>query len=190
MTLARCALALSLTSCAAVQAVDPAPAPPAERANRFSIYLGRRQLDSDAYEPVDDQPALGLEYVRESPGSALGFEAGWFASRSLKQQSGTEIEGHSSEIFLGAQKSFGLQAVHPYLGMGVSIIATRLDVRGSSDDGASLGYYAHGGIRFDVSSSLYLGLDLRTLYGSDIEYDAGTVDGDYVQWALLAGFAF
>jgi hypothetical protein len=188
MKLALPALLLVLTSCAALQTA-PASAPhPSSTGhdNRFSIYLGGRSLDEDDYSPVEDQGMIGFEFVHEPPTSAIGFEVGIAGSGD---EDGA-VEASTGELYAGFRKTFGDQAVHPYIGGGLAYIASEVEVGGADDDDASAAAYVHGGVQFDITDAFFVGVDLRVLFGSDLEIGGVDTDADYGQLALVLGFAF
>src|SRR5262245_52275479 len=81
MTSCRASLVLSIvaTSCASVNVAQQseASAPRSvQESNSLRLLAGWRGLDKDDWDPVEEQFAGGIEYVRESPGSFIGFELG------------------------------------------------------------------------------------------------------------------
>jgi hypothetical protein len=176
-----------LGSCMAV-APQAAPGSPPEAApeRQFTIYLGQRSLDSTDWSPVDDQPTLGIEFSQESTGSAIGWEVGLAGS---SDESGP-LKGSTGEIYGGVRKSFGSDTVRPYLGGGLSFINAKAEVGSASDDDSSLAGYVHGGLQFLVSRTFEIGLDLRVLFGSDLEIAGVNTDADYGQAALTFGWRF
>lgn len=57
-----------------------------------------------------------------------------------------------------------------------------------SDD--AIAPYAHIGMNFDVSDSLFVGVDLRTVFGAEYGGLVGDPSGDYLQFAITLGFGF
>jgi opacity protein-like surface antigen len=188
MKLALACLGLALASCAA----SPSPAPErVAKDNRISIYLGQRNLDEDDWDPVDQQAVFGVEYAREKAGDAIGFEVGLMGSTDDDTVAGVDIEGTVSELYAGVRKTFGEDVVRPYVGAGLSYVSAKVDIEGFGDDDDQSGaIYLHGGVDFDITESFFLGLDLRFLFGSDIELLGESGDADYGQLALALGFAF
>ncbi len=160
-------------------------------ANRIAIYIGQRSLDEDDYEPVEDQVTIGFEFAHEHPDSVVGWEVGLMGSADEGEFGAFDVEAATGEIYGGARKSCGSGTVRPYIGGGLSFIRSAFEVEGFDDvDDASLALYAHGGVRFDISPAFSLGLDLRGLFGSDLELAGVDTDADYGQFALFAGFGF
>lgn len=191
MKLALCLAFLGLTSCAAVHSGVPAQDSPAARDNRISLYLGQRSLDEDDWSPVEDQPTFGIEFSQERAGSVVGWEVGLMGSTDDDTLGGFDVEGSTSELYGGVRKSFLEGALHPYVGGGLSFINGEVKVSGvGSDDDSSVAGYAHGGIDWAVSELIHLGLDLRLLFGSDLDIAGSSGDADYGQLALFIGFAF
>ena len=196
-------LLLSLAACASVpqaapqgdpQAV-PAPVPEpvstASRDNRITLYLGQRNLDEDDYMPVDEQGVFGVEYVRESPGSIIGWEIGLMGSYDEDRIGGFDVEGSTGELYTGVHKTFLTGVVRPYVGAGISFINSEVEVVGlGKDDDDSVAGYAHLGVMFHVTELFFLGLDVRALFGSDMTIAGVSTDADYGQLALNLGWAF
>ena len=189
------ALALaSISALASCAALPSAPLPQGEtvsKSNRIALYVGRRDLDEDDYEPVDEQIAIGIEFSHERSGSAIGWEIGAMGSGDEDDAGGMDVEGATVEGYAGLKKSFGDGNVRPYVGAGVSYIAAAKDLIGPGDEhDESIAGYAHGGLTIDLTQALYIGADFRALFGSDIELAGIDTDADYLQLAFVLGFAF
>jgi hypothetical protein len=190
MKLALCLALASLASCAAVSQDVPPRDPTIHRDNHIALYLGQRNLDEDDWEPVEEQPMFGIEYAREPYNSAVGFEIGIMGSSDDDEVGGIDFEGRTGELYGGIKKTFGEDVVRPHLGMGLSVINAEGEVAGFDDDDSAIGVYAHGGIAFFPSESFFVGLDLRILYGGDLELGGSDVEPNYGQLALILGFGF
>lgn len=187
------ALALSaVTACAAPYAPQRDDPTSDWRDNRLSFYLGQRNLDEDDYDPVDEQTVFGMEYARELEDSPVGFEAGLVASGDSGHLSGgVDVEGTTGEIYGGLRKSFGKGRLRPFAGVGIAYINSEVRLFGGPDvDDSSLAAYAHAGLAFDATQHFYFGLDLRFLFGSDLELAGIDTDADYGQLALVLGMGF
>jgi opacity protein-like surface antigen len=191
------AFVLTLASCASAPGAQRPSEMRRETSSKLDLYFGVRSLDGDDWAPVENQGTLGIEYVHESPGSALGFELAFFASGANKEDGvGTDERGGTGELSLGLHKTFGTGSdpVHPYIGGGVAAIhAEAKGVPGNEsvkDDDGSAGVYVHGGILFDIGPTMLLGLDLRFLGGTDITLFGQDASADYVQAALVLGVGF
>ena len=157
-------------------------------APRLELSLGQRSLDTGDYEPVEDQVALGLGLSQEVPGSAFGWELGFMGSYDDDPVSGIgEVEGRTAELYGGLRKTLSRRdsAVRPYLGGGLSLVAASFEVAGIDDEDGSIAAYAHAGVEIEVSPSFAVGLDLRGLFGSDIELFGVETDADYTQLAVF-----
>ena len=158
---------------------------------RVTVYVGERSLDDD-HDPVEDQVTLGAEYSMEIEGYAVGFEAGFMFSGDDSDNAFGDVEAGTAEAFGGIRKTWGDSNVRPYLGAGISMIGAAVDVDGGPDDeDASLAGYAHAGVQFYLSEMVFLGVDVRVLFGSDIDLDGAFADdADYEQFAFVVGFSF
>jgi opacity protein-like surface antigen len=183
-------LLLVLSSCAATPPQGPDAPPRMDDEQWVAIHVGRRSLDDD-FEPVEDQVFVGGSYARQSPYDPVGFEVGLYASREEDDSGALDIEGRTREIYGGVHKTFGDDVLRPYVGAGLALIQAELDVEGvDDDDDSSIAGYVHGGFRVAVTESFFLGLDLRWLFGSDLEIGGVDTDADYAQLALAFGWSF
>lgn len=157
--------------------------------NRASFYLGSRAFDEDDWRPVGEQGVFGAEFAHRV--STVGWEVGVLGSRDETRSGGQKVEGTTNELYGGLRLEFGDQVVRPYLGVGVTLLGTKLDVQGGpDDDDGSVGAYGHVGFTVDVFPRAYVGLDARGVIASDVELNGVSRDTDYGQIALVLGFAF
>lgn len=185
---------LVATGCSALPSSSSSARLDEWRENHVTVYVGGRALDEGDYDPVDKQGVLAVEYAHERRDDPIGFEVGVAGSDDEDESGGLKVEGTTSEIYGGIRKTFGDGEVHPYLGGGVALIRSEVEVRSggshASDDDASGALYVHGGVGFDVTPTFLLGLDLRFLFGSDLELGGVDTDADYGQLAIFASFGF
>ena len=191
-----------LASCASATRPAEAPTAASYRSSRIDLYLGARKLDEDDWSPVEDQTAVGLEFVHEGHDAPVGFEIAVFVSEKKKDNvaagaSTIDVTGKTGEISAGVRKTFlkDDRVVHPYIGGGLAAIQGKfhgeVSTGGSaSDDDTSGALYVHGGVDFDLGPAFVIGLDLRFLGGSDITLFGVNGSADYGQLALLLGFRF
>ena len=163
-------------------------------ANRLTIYLGRRSLDDDDFwTPVEDQAVFAVEFAHEPEGSSIGWEIGLAGSADDANVAGINVEGTTGELYGGVVKSFQSPGskLRPYIGGGLSYITAEVEALGASVDDSSIAAYVHGGAAVHLTEALFLGVDLRLLFGSDITLP-GFVDSDvdYRQLAVFLGFGF
>ena len=191
-----------------ISAAPEAPAPTA-RAQGSDPWrggvrgmLGYREVDDD-FDPVEQQLVLGVEADMRPASFPLGMELGLLYSIGFKDDfegTGVDVTAGIGELYLGPRLTFDLadDTIHPYLGGGVTLMLADLEFSTSvgggtaaiSDDTAVAGY-AHAGVLFDVGESLDIGLDVRGTFGSEFDFELagarGTLDGDYLQFAVVFG---
>ena len=164
------------------------------------MLLGGRSFDEDDWEPVEDQGVIGLEVNVGKTGSFVSGEFG-IAYSSEDDDAFDPILGQVDltaeflEVYGGVRFSPPTGDIRPYLGVGVSLINADLEVDvpfvgSASDDDTSAAGYIHGGVLFLVGGSFELGLDLRYLFASDLEFGGVSGDADYLQLAFVFGFKF
>lgn len=196
---------LALSACSAVpSAAWQEPHDDPDRPTRVGLYLGQRNLDEDDYEPVDEQVMLGIEFVHEARESVVGWEFG-LAGSAVEEtvevsSSNVDLEATTGEVYAGIRKSIGSGRLRPYIGGGVAYIQSELEASDgaltvSADDG-SIAAYAHAGVSLSLTPGFFIGLDLRLLFASDVDYRFDELnlelesDVDYLQLALTIGGAF
>jgi hypothetical protein len=182
------------------QGGDAANAPKKEKSRTSVLFLiGGRSFEESDWDPVEDQVFIGSEWSFMPARSILGFEAGF--GFSFKQSDlvvgGTTFTftGNTFEVYLGPRLEVGLweTPIRIYAGAGPSFInAGYKGEVGSlelSESDNSLGLYAHAGLLLELGS-VYLGVDVRGLTGTEITLFNFEMDADYTQVAGVIGFRF
>lgn len=177
---------LALSSCAATK---QAPSASSERPESlWGVLLGGRSLDDDvAWDEIESPIVLGFE--GGNVGDPLGYEFGLSLAADSTTEAGVDVTDRFLELFAGGRLIFGEGRFLPYLGAGVALVAAEVEGESSgfstSDDDASVGFYGHGGVLFEVGSDFYLGLDARLLTGTELDIFGIETDADYAQLALV-----
>lgn len=187
-----------LAACASTPSQVQGPPAGEYRSSKLDIYLGGRTFHEGDWSPVEDQAAIGMEFVHEGHDAPIGFEVALSGSTKTKEDAvgAIDVTGSTGEISAGVRKTFLKDGsrFHPYIGGGVALITARFEgaVSGASakDDDSSGALYVHGGVEFDLSPSFLIGLDLRFLGGSDIKLLGEDGSADYGQLAFLIGVRF
>ena len=188
-------LLAGFTALAGCASGEPRPARPFRT---LDLQLSDRSYSGDL-APVEDQTAYALEYVSESPGSAMGWGLGlsWSQDEGREEQPAgdVDVEARVAELWLGIYKSFDTSsAVWPYLGLGLSAVRAEVETSDASGkqsyDDVSPGWYLRAGVRFDLSDIVHLAVDLRRLYGTSLDLDPGRDEADFRQLSLVLGFSF
>lgn len=184
--LAFVALAFCLGSCANLT--------PEKRDLRGALQLGMRQLDEDLWAPTEDQFSLGGEFVMMSKENGLGFESLVSFSADGDEIGNVDVTATTIEASAGVRAELTGQAVRPYVGVGVALINAEIEAESggstNSEDDTSFAGYAHAGIEVPFAERFYLGFDVRSLFGSDMEFSGVSGDADYLQFAVVFGASF
>ncbi len=172
-----------------------APAPAAEDGAepRLFVTLGRRSLDDATFwEPVEDQGVLGLLWERPNE-SGLGWEAGLEGALASEEVLGVDVESSSVEFFGGGRKTWRWKRIRPYIGGGLTFMLVSADIGDgaiSESDGA-VGLYLRGGAYAELGDRWSLGLDVRRVFGTDVEFSGFVpTDADHDPIALTVGDSF
>jgi len=167
--------------------------------------LGFAELDdSDFWDDFEHPLRLGIRVgYLWSDGLGLDFGAAWLTNFD---QGGDETPGSEDDGVLDAiELDLGPLYTHPfsarwegYVGAGISWVAADVDATlgGTSidDSDSSAGIYLRTGMNFFFPTSgnepdFYMGLDLRALFGTDLELDSSATDLNYLEVALHLGGA-
>ncbi len=192
-------LALISTSCAAATRTEPSPQAVSPSWTELNALVGYREYDDDDFGPIEEQTSYAAEFSAQQHAAFAGWELG--ASFAEEDDDvfvpgiGTvDVEAETMEVYGGARKNFETGSiVRPYLGAGLTLL--RLDASVSlaggtvDDDDISPGLYLHGGVLFDVTPGLHLGVDLRAVLLTELEIGQEELDADYQQAAVVLGFS-
>jgi len=159
------------------------------------LLLGGRQLDERTYRPVDEQFLHGAEASFRPRGEGLGLEVGATVGHDFDGALlfGDNSESNLADLYVGGRFTANTSGVvQPYFGVGASVLIVELNrITGNTnhrDDDVGFGAYAHGGIAVAVSKLVLLGIDVRSVFGSEVELFGVDTDADYTQVALFVGF--
>lgn len=166
-----------------------------------NLLAGRRFYDKTTFDPVAEQPTLGLSFDTYKLSNGLGFEVGgfwaWDADAIVLQDLGqSKAFGENYEAYLGVRKTFLIrdEPFYPYFGGGLTAMHTKLKletVDGDVDDSDTTGgIYVHAGIYWNFLGSANLGLDLRRVFASSVDLFGVDTDVDYTQLMMTMGFSF
>jgi hypothetical protein len=157
----------------------------------LNLYGGTRSLDTDDFGALDDQVVYGGDVVLKVDLPFLAVEGGWLHAEEDDDATAglTDPELASDEYFVGLRLVPWTFLVAPYGSIGVSFVDSSLDATGTSDEDETLAYYARIGAAFTLGF-VRLGLDGRTLLGSDVELDTIDSDLDSVQLTGFIGIGF
>ena len=201
--------ALSLAACAATTATLRAPdalerqgtvaQSPARRS--IDVYVGQRNLDTNDWAPVDEHTAFGAIFVYEPTDLAFGIEAGIQHSEAdpnnfLVPILGTvDFRSEITEVYGGIHKSIRVaSSIEPYIGAGLSFATVRFEGSGgggsSSDDDTTSGVYIHAGVAFLPGPRLRVGVDVRTVMGTDVTLFGVPADINSNQVVAFVGGSF
>lgn len=165
-----------------------------DRVRQISFMAGHREFkDGDLWDRVDAETSLGLEYAHEIK-NGFGFELGALGSLGIQDgaTSNVDVTGAAAELYGGGRYMLKGKRWTPYVGGGVAGILAGVDNdqggQVADDQDFSLGLYVHGGVQYKLTESIYLGVDLRTLFATSLELETITGDTDYVQLGFLFGF--
>jgi opacity protein-like surface antigen len=190
-------------ACAAV----PAPAPQfySQYRTKLSIDVGQRFVDG-AFDPVDEQDVIGIEYDVRQPNAMSSFELGLFyseekLSRDKAGVGNVDYEGTMLELSLGGRMYLDAEFLkgQPYAAAGMSgfIGRYRADADSGSEEGETdwaVGPYYRLGMEWMLGDHISVALDWRSVILSNIVHDLdignGHADANYYQYGMVLGWTF
>lgn len=159
---------------------------------RHAGSIGVAQL-SDDYAPLDDQLTLGWSMHPNHEESGIGYEVGAQLGGAYDEVAGVDVTAASFELYGGPRYELVLDSVRPWIAGGLSLLGTSVEGEQGfvvvRDDDTTLGLYLGGGVDFDLSEQLFLGLGARRTFSHDQELFGIEADGEFTQFFLRFGLA-
>lgn len=176
----------------------------ADADGHVNFFIGQKSLDSDDWEPIEDQIEFGavMSFGQEGWPVHIAVDVLFSADEETVFDplfGNVTLTGSTFEIDAGVRKIWKKGRVLPYLGAGVGIIGAALEV----DDGfvsvdgndAAVGFWAGAGVFWRLGNHFNVGLDAR--YSSadvDLDFGSGVVARDVsaggLQYGVLLGFGW
>lgn len=170
----------------------------AQAGGNINGTIGIRKLDDqDFWQEVDSQALFGV--LADFGLGQLPLHAAVGIQVSVDEQ---DIEGSPGFTRTGSVADFsaGLKlmpregAFRPYLGAGVASVGAAGEIEGggstSDFDDQSFGFYVQGGGFTRIGKGFNLGVDLRLVTGTDIDFGGVTGDADSFVAALTLGWGW
>jgi opacity protein-like surface antigen len=156
-----------------------------------NLFLGSKKLDSDDWEPLEQQAELGVMFDFNLADWPVNMAIDLLVSADTTTMLGVDIEATTTEIDFGARKYFDTgSSFSPYIGGGLALVSAELKANEGpltiSDDDSSMGFWVNLGMVWTINQ-VNFGIDLRhsnadvTLYGED-----GEAGGNHI--GLLVGY--
>jgi len=154
-----------------------------------NFVIGQRNLNDDFWsiDDLDTQTVFGVNADFGGDKWPVHIAVGL----NLSAKSGTLFDAAVADLSFGAlwvpRKG---KLIRPYLGIGVSSVGAAIDIVDDDDVDQSFGYYANGGVYFQLFSHFNVGLDVRLLEGTEFELFALQFDANYAQYGILLGIGW
>jgi len=169
-------------------------------AGNVNFVVGQRSLDEDDWAPVEDQDLIGVNVSFGAESWPISLVAGFH--RSEDDQAffdpffgPVSLDVETTELSFGVMKIWDqYPTTRPFIGGGLSLIEA--DVEGTvfgftaSDDDNSEAFYINGGVFWRIGERFNIGVDVRLLFGSDIDIAGVSADVDYEQFGLILGWGW
>ena len=158
-------------------------------AGAVHVFIGQKFLDEDDWEPIESQLELGIDASMGGDDWPVWINVGLFTANADEELSAVEeIEGTTTELSLGINKTWTRQQFRPFLAGGLAFVNSDVEFRDPDDvfeeEDSGVGLYAQGGGYWRVGSSINLGGMLRySVFSDDFE-------GGGVHVGLIAGFGW
>lgn len=179
-----------------------AVATPALADGNANFNLGRRALDKDFWEPVEEHGVFGVTVDFGAEDWPINLEAGSQLSGAQEEEfdfflaSDVEVTAAIVEFNFGVNKTWKPKGgIRPYIGGGLASVGAAGEVDAgffgdADDDDQSFGAYVHGGVFWRLGPRFNIGFDARALLGTEITLFGVEGDADYLQFGMLLGFGW
>lgn len=136
----------------------------------FNVFLGQKWMKTSDWDPVAEQPELGLMLafgIERAPiYLALDVLASQKTSTANTPTYGpVDVKALSREYGIGVRKVWTVGSTHPFLGAGGCVVAVDLDLESAtyspSYGDQSYGLWIDGGVTWRIGKHFNLGFDLR-----------------------------
>ena len=167
----------------------------------LNLFVGQKWLTQSDWDPVAEQPELGLMLAFGEERISVHFAVdAYYSKKEVDNPNPTvdaRVKGTSGEISIGVRNVWDLGATRPYLGGGASIVTVREDFDGPSGpvshDGRGYGAFIQAGMFWRLAGHLNLGIEAR--YGKvDVDlgetFEVRNVDGGGFHAGLLIGYGW
>lgn len=155
--------------------------------SRLGFMLGFRSWNDALFDEVDSGVTAGIDYARTNA-SGLGWEVG--ALGNIGTNNGN-VTGAAAEIYGGVRKSFDLDRWRPYVGAGATLMYAGADDPNGNQVSDNLdltpGLYLRGGVNYDIDESMYIGIDVRAVGATSVDFETADGDADYIQGMFVIG---
>jgi len=180
-----------LSLCLAVALIST----PALAGGNLNFSLGQRSLDSNDYEPVDDQTYIGATIDWDNMEWPVNLAGGLYFSSEEESIGSTDVTASIIEATFGVMKTWGEgKTMHPFLGGGLGVVRVEAEIDdpliSAKEDDTGAAFYTEGGIYWSLSQAFNLGVSGRFMTAPSIEIAGEDFDTTYFQVGILAGWAF
>jgi hypothetical protein len=188
------------------------PALASAGAGYVNFLLGQKIFDSDHWDPIDKQSAIGVEGVFGKATWPVSLDA--YLARASKEKSkpvddgfgGTvdvTLDATTYEVGLGVNKTWQRKKFYPYLNAGA--VMAKIDVTARqagtsvSDDDKGLGFWGGGGLFYRVGTTFNLGgavryssanVEFNAFDTGNVSFDGADVPAGGLTFGVLLGWGW
>jgi hypothetical protein len=167
-----------------------------------TVVLGERRVDDD-WEPLDEQPVVGIIFDETDAATGHGIEVGLTYAEdddsAIDPVFGlgpADVEVETMEFYVGWRRTFrqAEQGLHPYVSAGATGVRTSVDVSAGGlheqESDMEPGVYVRAGLLWDLGPTLRCGLDYRYVLVDEHTLGGMEIDSSFDQVLLTFGWAF
>ena len=139
-----------------------------------NIIAGGKLLEEADWFGSDEHFEYGVEFDFRKKNWPLSIAVAGLTSQGAASILILGLESNTSEINFGVRKIVDhLGPIHPFVGGGVALISSELEILGSIESHTTVGYWLSGGVYTRLLRKTNLGLELRyssgevTIAGAD-----------------------
>jgi opacity protein-like surface antigen len=179
----------------------------ADSDGHVNFFLGFKQLDSDDWEPVDQQGEVGAVMSFGQDDWPVHIAADVLGSADEEETidpffGPVTFTGSTFEVDAGVRKIWKVGSggkCMPYVGAGLGLIAAAAEIEGNvasvDADDSAVGFWGGAGVFWRLGSRFNIGLDVRySTADVDLDFGGGLVAEDIAaggfHYGMLLGFGW
>jgi len=138
----------------------------------LNLSIGARNLEDSRWAPLDDQIGGSFDYTFKQRDSWIGMNVGLSGGADRRTSAGRDVDAWQAELSVGPRIYLPIPKTPLYAYGGVSVALAYAELEVNATQRASDTFFAgiaSAGLMFKLNRSQAIGLEWRTLQGSDLD---------------------
>lgn len=160
----------------------------------LNLSIGGRRLEDSRWVPLEEQLAGSLDYTFKAPDWLIGLNVGLYGGGIRQTLGATDVDAWQAEVCIGPRLYLPIPKTPLYIYGGVSAAIAYGELEFNSTQRITDTFFAgvaSAGLMWKLNRNQAIGLEWRTLQGSDIaEIPTAPNDANHQQISLTFSAAF